>query len=119
MIYPEPYTIQHYQFVDDAGEDAHGNPIGHVSDVPVPRKVICFYPRNAKEPVSPDTISRYETELRMLVKTPEVYGSRDEVDIVGNRFEVVGPGADSDWRNGPWKRYSRLFGGALHLRRIG
>jgi len=121
MIFPEPHNIPYYAFIPavPAAVDSHGNAVGDVSETPVTRKAIAFYRKYSQEPISADTVARYISEVTMLVRKPDEYSSQDEVDIAGRRFAVVGPGVDGDWRNGPWAKYSKLFGGEIQLRRVG
>ncbi|SKT29643.1 hypothetical protein [Mycobacteroides abscessus] len=123
-IIPEPYDIAHYPYSATTGKNAHGNTIGGVTQTPTTRRAMAFYPRGERaadrvEPVAPEYVARHIAELTMLVKDPTVYKTQDQVDIHGARFDVVGMGADGDWRNGPWRKYSRMFGGEISLKRVG
>lgn len=123
-----PFDLYKFTPDPDGGEDTHGNPIGEVSETPVaPQpKAIAIYPaggitgRMMKEPVTVDEAGRYIDELLMLVEDPTIIGNQDEVEIGGVRYEVAGdPGADGDWRKGPFAKYNRLFGGMVNLKKVG
>lgn len=120
-VFREVHPIVHYPFVPDPSgdKDEHGNPYGDLGPG-VPRKAIAIYRKGTQEPVTVNEAARYVADLTMLVKKPELYGPRDEVEIDGRRFEVQAHGADGDWRKGPFgAKYDRLFGGQVELQRVG
>lgn len=122
--FPARLPFDHYKWVPEAGKDAHGNAKGALSGTAIPRRAICFYPTNTQqastqEPVSAETVARYINNLTILVKDPTLFSEQDEVEILGVRFQVVGDKLSGDWRNGPWKRYNRLFGGQVRATRVG
>lgn len=118
-VYPARLPFDHYKWVPEEGLDNRGNARGHLSDTAIPRKAIAFYPHNSQEPVSAETVARYITELFILVKNPQEFGEQDEIEIRGVRFQVDGDESAGDWRDGPWPRYNRLFGGRFKATRVG
>lgn len=52
-----------------------------------------------------------------MVRNPSQYGARDEILIDGTAYQVSG--VPEDWRNGPFRKYARLFGGIVHATRVG
>lgn len=118
-VFPARLPFDHYKWQPGTGQDTHGNDRGQLSETPIPRMAIAFYPHNSQEPVSADTVTRYVTELFVLVKNPELFGEQDEIEIRGVRFQVDGDESAGDWRDGPWPRYNRLFGGRFKATRVG
>lgn len=118
-VFPARIPFDLYKYVGDGGRDAHGNSTGRLSDTPIPQRAIAFYPHNSQEPVSSETVARYITELFVLVKNPQDFGEQDEIEIRGVRFQVDGDESAGDWRDGPWPRYNRLFGGRFKATRVG
>lgn len=123
-VFPARLPFKHFKWEPEAGKDAHGNAKGALSETPIERRAICFYTANSQqsstqEPVSPETVARYVNNLVILVKNSTLFSERDEVEIHGVRFQVVGDALSGDWRDGPWPRYSRLFGGQVKATRVG
>lgn len=118
-VFPARIKFDQYRWIAEAGRDIHGNPEGRLSDTPIPRRAIALYPHNSQEPVSAEWAARYITELFVLVKNPEEFGEQDEIEIRGVRFQVDGDESAGDWRDGPWPRYNRLFGGRFKATRVG
>ena len=117
--FPARLPFDHYQWVPEPGKDARGNAKGSLSTTPVPRKAIAYYPSKSQEPISAQAVARSVTELTVLVRDPKLFGERDEVEIQGVRFQVMSDEMGGDWRNGPWPRYNRMFGGQFKALRVG
>lgn len=118
-MFPARIPFNHFPWVTEPGVDSHGNERGAVSETPKRRMAIALYPHAADEPVSVETVARYVTQMFVLVKDPSLFGERDEIEIGGVRFRVDGDKTSGDWRNGPWPRYNRLFGGRFKVTRVG
>lgn len=122
-IFRGVHPIGHYPFVPVEGDpDEHGNLPGDLAEDPTPRKVIAFYSdaqTQTREPVTAEYVARYLSRLVMLVEDPTVFGPQDEVEIGSTRYEIDGDPVEGDWRHGPFPMVNRLFGGEVHLRRVG
>ena len=122
-IFRGVHPIDHYPWHPIPGQrDGHGNQRGELADVPTPRKAIAFYSEGNsqnREPVTAEYAARYLSRLTMLVEDPSVFGHQDEIEIAGTRYEIDGDPAEGDWRNGPFPVVNHLFGGELHLKRVG
>lgn len=107
------HPFDHFPFDVEADE---------LPDTPVPRKAIAFYPEGNsqnREPITADYAARYVSRLTMLVEDPSLFTDRDEVTVGGKRYEIDGDPAEGDWRRGPFAGLNRMFGGEIHLKRVG
>lgn len=121
-IFRGVHPFDHYPWLPGEEADAHGNAVGAVADVPVPRKAIAFYPTGnsqRREPVTAEHAARYLSRLTMLVEDGSPFTHQDEVEIAGTRYEVDGDPAEGDWSKGPFPVVNKLFGAEIHLVRVG
>lgn len=120
-ILPATIQIQH-QVYNPSGTDAHGNPTGTLAD-PVTRYIIGIQQLHdgRVDPISVEFVERTIVDLILEVPTPRLYKKLDRV-LVNNGNEWLAyevQGQPVSWSNGlPWQRYSGLFGGTVHVRRV-
>jgi hypothetical protein len=102
--------------------DAHGIQQGSYG-APIPRMIVCWWPLERRtwevDPIDPDVVARYESDIHLLVPDPTVYNKPDRV-IVNNLLYQV-EGLATDWKSAlPFKTasYGMLIGGEVHVRRV-
>jgi hypothetical protein len=129
---PSPYVVGHAHRAVAGPKDSHGNRTITAGAV-VQRRVQSinqFGRRGSSRAIfSTETAGREEVTLHMSVDNPDVYANGDQV-LIGAQFDSVGnyipgtgtaytvDGDPSDERNGPWPRYTKLFGGVVKIRRV-
>lgn len=118
---PSSTPIQHI-YCSSSGTDSHGNPTITYGD-PVDEACICWWPLERRtweiDPISPDTVARYENDVHMLVADGSNYTKGDRV-IIENRVYTV-EGLPTDWSSAlpfPAASYGMLVGAEIHLRRV-
>lgn len=129
--FPSPWTVVHFPRPVDGATDSHGNAQPDTGD-PVVRQaqsVTQFGRRGSSRQIfSTETLGREEVMLHLAVADPTPYHSGDQVIlgaeldsdgsyIPGSGMAYVVDGDPSDERQGPWQRYTALFGGEVKLRR--
>lgn len=129
-VFPDSIPLQHQSFVfetDGNGDpvtDAHGNPIGALSD-PVTRYAITLYQvdwaQPHPDPISIEYVNRTIAEILLMVADPYNYKKLDRILIFNGietlAYEVMNQSIS--WGPGyPWPRYRNLFGGEVHGRRV-
>jgi|SRR5581483_7171482 len=120
-VFPATIEIQHQVF-QDTGTDAHGNPTGALS-APVTRFIIGIQQLHdgRVDPISVEFVERTIIDLILEVPDPTLYKKLDRV-LVNNGTEWLAYEVQNrpvNWANGlPWQRYSGLFGGTVHVRRV-
>jgi hypothetical protein len=121
-IFPTSVEIQHLQWVKDGSTDADGNPTGAFSD-PVVRLIIGIQQLGdgRVDPISVEYVERTITDLLLQVPDTTPYKKLDRV-LVNNGVEWLAYEVQNrpvSWSNGlPWQRYSQIFGGTVHVRRV-
>lgn len=120
-VFPLSIEIQH-QIFTATGTDGHGNPTGALSD-PIPRQIIGIQQLGdgRVDPISVDFDQRTVTDLILQVPDPTLYKKLDNVLVFNGdewlAYEVQGKPVN--WSlNMPWQRYSKIFGGTVHVRRV-
>lgn len=128
-VFPAQIPIQHQVFVFEVDGsnnpvlDADGNPKGSLAD-PVTRMIIGIQQLGdgRVDPISVEYVERTITDLILEVPDPTLYKKLDRV-LVNNSIEWLAfevQNRFTSWSNGlPWQRYSKLFGGTVHVRRVG
>lgn len=120
-VFPATIPIQHYVYTGST-DDAHGNETPTYAD-PVTRMIIGIQQLGdgRVDPISVEYVERTITDLIIQVPDPTLYKKLDNIGVNNTvewlLYEVQGKPVS--WSNGlPWQRYSSLFGGTLHVRRV-
>lgn len=120
-IFPASVPIQYQEF-SVTGTDAHNNPVGTLAE-PVTRYIIGIQQLHdgRVDPISIEYVERTIVDLLLEVPDPRQYKKLDRV-LVNNGNEWLAyevQGQPVSWSDGlPWQRYSTLFGGTVHVRRV-
>jgi hypothetical protein len=120
-IFPTDIEIKHQIFMV-TGTDSHGNPVGSLSD-PITRFIIGIQQLGdgRVDPISVEYVERTIIDLILQVPDPTLYKKLDNV-LVFNGEEWLAYEVQNrpvSWSNGlPWQRYSKVFGGTVHVRRV-
>lgn len=127
-VFPASVPIRHQVYlaaVDSSGNqilDADGNPTGALSNS-VTRYIIGIQQLHdgRVDPISVEYVERSIIDLILEVPDPTLYKKLDRV-LVNNGTEWLAYEVQNrpvSWAQGfPWQRYSRLFGGTVHIRRV-
>jgi hypothetical protein len=123
-IFPEKIPVTHRSFVFDGGVDAHGNPTGALGP-PVRRYAINVYQVDWQhphpDPISIDYLSRTISEIILMCADPYNYKKLDRVTIFNGEEDLAYEVFNLSISWGPgyfFPRYSALFGGEVHGRRV-
>lgn len=120
-VFPCNVEIKH-QIFTATGMDGHNNPIGTLSD-PITRFIIGIQQLGdgRVDPISIEYVQRTIVDLILQVPDPTLYKKLDNV-LVYNGTEWLAYEVQNrpvSWSNGlPWQRYSKIFGGTVHVRRV-
>ena len=121
-VFPTSIEVRHRSYVTDGGVDADGNETGALAD-PVTRMIIGIQQLHdgRVDPISIEYVDRTITDLILQVPDPRPYKKGDTV-LVFNGVDWLSYEVQNrpvSWSNGlPWQRYSGLFGGTVHVRRV-
>lgn len=129
-VFPAKVMIKHQAYllnVDSGGSpilDADGNQTSGFAD-PVTRYIIGIQQTSPAEgiadPVTVDYTERVIIDMILEVPDSTLYKKWDRVHI-NNGVEWLSYEVQNrpvSWSQGfPWQRYSRIFGGTVHVRRV-